>query len=126
MTNILRDVKEDAERGRIYLPQEDLRRFGVSEQDLISGNLNESFRALMTFETERAKTFYRQAHELFRLVHKPGRATLSIMLKIYRGILDSIIKNNYDVYSRRARVSSPKKLGIVAGAWLGSKLSPGQ
>ena len=126
MTNILRDVKEDAERGRIYLPQEDLRRFEVSEQDLIAGTLNENFRALMTFETERAKMFYRQAHELFPLVHRPGRATLSIMLKIYRGILDSIIKNNYDVYSRRARVSSPKKLGIVAGAWIGSKLSSGE
>ncbi len=125
MTNILRDVKEDAERGRIYLPQEDLRRFGVSEADLIGGVMNENFRALMTFETERAKTFYRQARELFPLVHRPGRATLSIMLKIYRGILDSIIKNNYDVYSRRARVSSPKKLGIVAGAWIGSKLSSG-
>ena len=78
MTNILRDVKEDAERGRIYLPQEDLRRFGVSEQDLIGGNLNENFRALMTFETERAKTYYRQAHELFP--PSTNRAALRFLL----------------------------------------------
>ena len=122
MTNILRDVKEDAERGRIYLPQEDLRRFGVSEPDLIDGILNENFRALMTFETERAETFYQEAQKLFPLVHKPGRATLEIMLKIYHGILDAIIQNGYDVYTRRARVSSPKKFGIVASAWFGSKM----
>jgi phytoene synthase len=125
LTNIMRDVKEDAERDRIYLPQEDLLRFGVSEEDLKQGLLTENFRALMKFEAERAKEFYKQAHALFPLVHTPGRPTLSIMLKIYRGILDSIERNDYDVHSRRARVSTPKKLGIVAGAWLRSKLSTG-
>ena len=125
LTNILRDVKEDAERDRIYLPQEDLRRFGVSEEDLKQGLLTENFRALMRFEADRAKEFYKQAHSLFPLVHTPGRPTLSIMLKIYRGILDSIERNDYDVHGRRARVSTPKKLGIVAGAWLRSKLPTG-
>ena len=123
LTNILRDVKEDAERGRIYLPQEDLRRFNVTEDDLLNGVINDNFRALMQFESERAKDFYKQAHALFPLIHQPGRPTLSIMLKIYRGILDSIERSNYDVYSRRARVSTPKKLGIVAGAWIGSRLN---
>jgi|SRR5579871_6324211 len=123
LTNILRDVKEDAERDRIYLPQEDLRRFGVTEDDLKQGVMNENFRCLMRFEAERAKDYYKQAHALFPLVHTPGRPTLSIMLKIYRGILDSIERNNYDVHTRRARVSTPKKLGIVAGAWLGSRFN---
>ncbi|HLK57917.1 MAG TPA: phytoene/squalene synthase family protein [Chthonomonadaceae bacterium] len=122
LTNILRDVKEDAERDRIYLPQEDLRRFGVTEDDLKRGVINENFRALMRFEAERAKEFYRQAQALFPLIHAAGRPTLSIMVKIYRGILDSIERNGYDVHSRRARVSTPRKLGIVAGAWLGSKM----
>ena len=121
LTNILRDVKEDAERDRIYLPQEDLRRFGVTEDDLKRGVVNANFRALMEFEAERAKRYYQQAQALFPLVHAPGRPTLSIMLKIYRGILDSIERNGYDVHSRRARVSTPKKLGIVASAWLGSR-----
>jgi phytoene synthase len=122
LTNILRDVKEDAGRDRIYLPQEDLRRFGVSEEDMKRGVVNDSFRALMKFEAERAKVFYRKAHALFPLVHAPGRPTLAIMVAIYRGILDSIERNGYDVHTRRARVSTPKKLGIVAGAWLQSRL----
>ena len=125
LTNILRDVKEDAERDRIYLPLEDLRQFGVTEEELKRG-VGENFRSLMRFEAERAKEYYRQAHALFPLVHAPGRPTLSIMVKIYRGILDSIESNNYDVHSRRARVSTPKKLGIVAGAWLRSKISTGR
>ena len=123
LTNILRDVKEDADRDRIYLPQEDLERFGVTEQELKEGVVNDRFRALMTFEAERAKGFYAQAEALFPLVHKAGRPTLSIMLKIYRGILDSIERNGYDVHSRRARVSTAKKLRIVAGAWLDSRLN---
>src|SRR5438477_12816521 len=67
LTNILRDVKEDAERDRIYLPQEDLRRFGVTEDDLKRGVVNANFRALMQFEAERAKDYYQQAHALFPL-----------------------------------------------------------
>jgi phytoene synthase len=123
LTNILRDVKEDAERDRIYLPQEDLRRFGVTEANLKQGVVDDSFRALMRFEVERAKEFYRQAQNLFPLVYAPGRPTLSIMIRIYRGILDSIERNQYDVYTHRARVSTPKKLAIVASAWLSSHLS---
>ena len=122
LTNILRDVKEDADRDRIYLPQEDLQRFGVTEHDVKQGVMNEGFRALMQFEAERAKEFYRQAQALFPLVHKAGRPTLSIMINIYRGILDSIERNGYDVHTRRARVSTAKKLGIVASAWLNSRL----
>ncbi len=121
LTNILRDVKEDAERDRIYLPQEDMRRFGVTEEDLRAGVVNANFRNLMQFEAERAKGFYAKAEALFPLIHAPGRPTLSIMIGIYRGILDSIERNRYDVHTRRARVSTPKKLGIVASAWLSSR-----
>lgn len=123
LTNILRDVKEDVERDRIYLPQEDLRRFGVTEDDLKRGVINDSFRALMQFEAERARQFYAEAQRLFPLVHAPGRPTLSIMIKIYRGILDCIEHNRYDVYAHRARVSTPRKLGIVASAWFSSRLN---
>lgn len=122
LTNILRDVKEDAERNRIYLPQEDLRRFGVTEEELTRGVVNEKFRDLMRFEVERAKGFYAQAEKLFPLVHAPGRPTLRIMMQIYRGILDDIERKDYDVHSHRARVSTPKKLGIVASAWFSSRL----
>ncbi|HLJ56007.1 MAG TPA: phytoene/squalene synthase family protein [Chthonomonadaceae bacterium] len=122
LTNILRDVREDAERDRIYLPQEDLRRFGVTEADLRFGALTDSFRALMRFEVDRAKDYYRRAANLSPLVHAAGRPTLSIMMSIYRGILDNIERNRYDVHSRRARISTPRKLGIVAGAWIRSRI----
>ena len=122
LTNILRDVREDADRDRIYLPREDLARFQVTEEDLKTGKLSDGFRELMRFEVERAKGFYRRAEQLLPLVHPGGRPTLTIMMNIYRGILDSIERNNYDVHSRRARVSTPRKLGIVAGAWLRSRL----
>jgi phytoene synthase len=122
LTNILRDVREDAERGRFYLPQEDLRRFAVTEDDLRSGRMTDNFRQLMRFEVERAKDYYERASKLTPFVHPAGRPTLTIMMKIYRGILDNIERINYDVHSRRARVSTPRKLGIVAGAWLQSRM----
>lgn len=122
LTNILRDVKEDAERNRIYLPQEDLRRFGVSEQDLLSAKMTPQFRDLMKFEAKRARDYYAVAENLFPLVSPVGRPTLSIMVRIYAGILDCIENYNYDVFSARARVTTPKKLAIVAQAWLSSKL----
>ncbi len=122
LTNILRDVKEDAERNRIYLPQEDLRRFGVSEQDLLSAKMTPQFRDLMKFEAKRARDYYAVAENLFPLVSPVGRPTLSIMVRIYAGILDCIENYNYDVFSARARVTTPRKLAIVAQAWLSSKL----
>jgi phytoene synthase len=121
LTNILRDVKEDAERGRIYLPLEDLRRFEVSEEDLLAGRVSGNFHRLMEFEAERTRGYYAQAEQLMPLLHASGRPTYTIMLKIYRGILDEIEKSGYDVHSRRARVSTPKKLLIVLTAWLKSR-----
>ncbi len=122
LTNILRDIKEDAERDRIYLPQEDLRRFGVSEEDLKQGVKSERLTKLMRFEAERAEQYYDQAQKLFPLVSAAGRPTLLIMMQIYRGILDDIIRNDFDVHSQRARVSTPRKLKIVAEAWIRSRI----
>lgn len=125
LTNILRDVKEDAERDRIYLPLADLKQFGVSEAELKQGVRNERVHNLMKFECERAQGYYRVAERLVPLIQPAGKPTFRIMMRIYRGILDSIERNGYDVHSRRARVSTPKKLGIVAQAWLGSRLRKG-
>jgi phytoene synthase len=122
LTNILRDVREDADRDRIYLPQEDIRRFGVTEVELKRGGMSPGFKQMMQFEVERAKEYYARAERLTPLVHAAGRPTLRIMMNIYRGILENIERNNYDVHSRRARVSTPRKLGIVADAWLKSLL----
>jgi phytoene synthase len=118
LTNILRDVREDIERDRVYLPQEDLRRFGVTEEMLTAGIRNSNFTALMTFETDRAEELYRQAWKLVPLISAGGRPTLRIMIRIYYGILVAIKKNQFDVFRKRARVGTPVKLGIVAGEWI--------
>jgi phytoene synthase len=124
LTNILRDVNEDAQRDRIYLPHEDLKRFSVTEEQILNGEITAQFKSLMQFECERARLYYREAEKLIPLIDPAGRPTYQIMIRIYRGILDSIERNRFDVHSKRARVSTPKKLGIVAQAWLGSRFMP--
>jgi phytoene synthase len=126
LTNILRDLKEDAERGRIYLPLEDLRRFGIEEADLIRGVFDNRFHALMKFETERAREYYRKAAPLLREIDPDSRPTFVIMFRIYRGLLERIEEQNYNVFASRARLSTAKKVGIVARVWLGSKLPGGR
>lgn len=123
LTNILRDVKEDAERDRIYLPLEDLKRFGLTEEDLKNGVVNNNFRTMMRFQAERAKTYYQQAKLLMPLLDPAGRPTYAIMLKIYRGLLSRIERSRYDVHTRRIRISAARKISILAGAWLRSRVS---
>ncbi|WP_197408835.1 phytoene/squalene synthase family protein [Chthonomonas calidirosea] len=118
LTNILRDIGEDYDRGRIYLPQEDMRRFCVSEADIGSRSLSKAFQALMRFEVERARSYYAEAKKLLPLLSKEAQPTFAIMYRIYRGILDAIERNNYDVFSRRARVSTWRKVRYVLEAWV--------
>jgi phytoene synthase len=118
LTNILRDVKEDAARGRIYLPREDLARFGYSEEELLRGVTDERFFQLMRFEIARARSYYDQALPLIPLIHADCRPTFVIMYRIYRGLLDRIEQAGCDVFARRARLSGAEKAAIVARAWL--------
>jgi phytoene synthase len=113
MTNILRDVREDAERGRIYLPAEDLARFGVREQDIRAGVRTPEFIGLMDFETSRARGYYQESQPLVNLVDRRSRASLAALIAIYSRLLDRIERSNYDVFSRRISVPVWEKLGIV-------------
>ncbi len=122
LTNILRDVSEDAARDRIYLPREDMERFGVTESDLKSATMSKSLKSLILFEAERAESYYSQAHQLLPLLEPAGRPTYKIMLQIYHGILETIFRQRGDVYRVRARLSTPRKLVIVASAWISSRL----
>jgi phytoene synthase len=110
LTNILRDLGEDAARGRVYLPREDLERFGYTENKLRRGERDESFRALMCFEVERARTCYAAAWPLVPLLSPPGRAVFLMMAKTYRSLLDAIEARDYDVFRSRVSVGSWKKL----------------
>jgi len=116
LTNILRDIREDAELGRIYLPAEDLRRFGVAAEDLHAGNRNESFLRLMRFEAARARSYYGESMPLLDLVAPRSRPSLWALITIYSRLLERIESANYDVFSRRVRLSSLEKSWILVQA----------
>ena len=112
LTNILRDLREDLGRGRLYLPAEDFGRFGVSLGDFQPPRL-ERLRPLLEFEADRAEAYYRQAAPLLELVHLRSRASLWILATIYHGILKRIRASHYDVFSRRARLSTFGKAVVM-------------
>lgn len=118
LTNIVRDVGEDARRGRIYLPQDELARFDVTEADILNGRHSDNFRALMEFQGERARQYYRRAlGELPRTDRKRQRAGL-IMAAIYRTTLEEIAKDGYRVLDRRLGLPPLRKLWIAGRTWL--------
>ena len=117
MTNILRDLKEDAARGRIYLPQEDLRRFGYTSDDLLSGVCDERFRRLMGFEIQRTEQLYSEGQELERWLPPQRLRVFGSMLAMYRTLLAEIKRLDGDVLNYRARLGGWQKMRIAA-RWL--------
>jgi phytoene synthase len=113
LTNILRDIKSDAKRGRIYLPLEDLRKFGYSENDLLNCTYNEQFVELMKFECERAHEYFRRAKVCLAEEDKPLFTAARTMGNIYYLVLLRIERAHYDIFSRRIRLSSPLKIFIA-------------
>ncbi|MCT0211937.1 MULTISPECIES: phytoene synthase [unclassified Synechococcus] len=110
LTNILRDVGEDRSRGRIYLPQEDLRRFNYSEADLMAGTVNDNWRQLMAFQLQRARHWFGRSEAGVRWLAADARWPVWASLRLYRGILDAIERQDYDVFNRRAFVPRGSKL----------------
>lgn len=117
LTNIIRDVGEDARRNRIYLPQDELQRFGVSEADILHARHSAEFRALMQFQAQRARTIYREALALLanedRSAQKPGL----VMAKIYQTLLDEIERNDFDVLSARTSLTPLRKFWLAWKTW---------
>jgi phytoene synthase len=113
LTNILRDIKSDAKRGRIYLPLEDLRKFGYSENDLLNCTYNEQFVELMKFECKRAHEYFRRAKVCLAEEDKPLFTAARTMGNIYYLVLLRIERAHYDIFSRRIRLSSPLKIFIA-------------
>ncbi len=110
LTNILRDVGEDARRGRIYLPLEDLKRFNYTEEDLFNSVVDERWRELMRFQIRRAHSFFAAAESGISALSLDARFPVWTALMLYRGILNVIERNGYDVFRKRAYVSGPQKL----------------
>ncbi len=113
LTNVLRDVREDAENGRVYLPEEDLERFHVTAEELRGASASAPLKELLKFEAGRAREYYRQSAPLVAMVRKESRASLRALIGIYSRLLDRIQASDYDVLARRIRVPTWEKIWIL-------------
>jgi 15-cis-phytoene synthase len=122
LTNILRDVKADKDRGYIYLPQEDLERFKYTEEDLMNEVYDERFRALMEFQAQRARNYYHRARTMLVPGERITMAAAEIMDAIYFRLLEKIELHDYQVFDKRIKVNALHKIIMAVRIWLGSKL----
>ena len=118
LTNILRDVREDAAMGRVYLPQEDLRRFGVSERDLLQGEPGEGWENLVSFETKRARELFESGYRVLKYIPRRAAACVQTMAGIYERILEKIERDPPLPLRTRAALSNGEKLRVVVASWL--------
>lgn len=118
LTNIIRDVGEDARRGRIYLPVEDLERFQVPAADLLQARYSENFKALMAFQAQRAQEYFDRALAELPAVDRRAQKTGLIMATIYRTLLDEITRDGFLVLDRRTSLTPLRKLWLATKTWL--------
>ena len=118
LTNIIRDMGEDARRGRIYIPQDELAQFGVHTRDILDGRESEEFHALMQFQIERAQRFYQQAFEQLPAADRKAQRTGLIMAAIYRATLDEIAASGCHVLKERISLTPLRKLWLAWKTWI--------
>lgn len=118
LTNIIRDVGEDARKNRIYVPMEDLRTYGVSADDILSARYSEAFVELMRFEAARAKEFYARALAALPAADRRSQRTGLIMAEIYRTLLAEIERDGYHVLDRRTSLTPIRKLWLACRTWI--------
>jgi len=123
LTNILRDIGEDIDRGRIYLPMEDLRRFSYSEEEFKQKTMNRNFVELMKFQIERARGYYRSSEKGIPMLERESRFAVMVSSENYSNILKAIEENNYDVFSRRAYRSFYQKISTIPAIWYKTRVS---
>ncbi|HEU0028915.1 MAG TPA: squalene/phytoene synthase family protein [Ktedonobacterales bacterium] len=122
LTNILRDIGEDTRRGRVYLPTDELGAFGYTRAELERGERTPNFYALMRFQIARAEEYYQRGLRGVALLDADARLAIALCGVLYRAILRRIQRNGYDVFTRRAHVSTAGKLAILPGVWLRARL----
>jgi 15-cis-phytoene synthase len=118
LTNIIRDVKEDAAMGRVYLPLEDLQKFELSPGDLQGVPDRSRMRSLLSMEADRARDFYKSGHELIPLVSEDSQPALWVLVTIYQRLLEKIAQKQYDVFDERVRLSKFEKLSVLGKGFL--------
>ncbi|MDY0322694.1 MAG: phytoene/squalene synthase family protein [Candidatus Carbobacillus sp.] len=117
LTNILRDIREDWERGRLYVPLDELHAYGLDEHDIARGEVTDRFRAFMRMQISRVRELYRLAFPGICLLHRRGRFAVALAARLYASILTDIEANDYDVFHRRAHVKNWKKLLLLPGIY---------
>lgn len=121
LTNILRDVGEDLERGRIYLPQDELAQFGLTEQDLFACKVTDKYKEFMKFQIQRARDYYARASTGIPMLAPDGRLAVQASLDLYGRILSVIERNDYDNFNKRAYTTKLEKLTILPQSYLTMK-----
>ena len=119
-TNIIRDVREDLEQGRIYLPLDEMKRFGYSEEELKAGVVNESFRSFMAFQTDRARGYFRSGLQLIPYLSLRSRASPAVLAALYQRILSRIEASGFNVFDSRVSLSGREKYLLTVWTWLKS------
>jgi len=122
LTNILRDVGEDRHRGRIYIPQADIEKFNYSEEELLKGEINDQWKALMNFQLTRARDWFKKSEDGIKWLSSDARWPVWTSLRLYRGILDSIERLDYDVFNNRAFVKNSVKAFEIPISFLISRI----
>jgi phytoene synthase len=117
LTNILRDIKKDAEKGRIYLPKEDLEKFNYHESDVFNNTYNENFQRMMEYQVERAREYFNSATACLNREDKKAMFAARAMQHIYYRMLNKIVDVDYNVYQYKIKISTVKKVGISLGVW---------
>ena len=123
LTNILRDISEDVLNGKIYIPLDELERFGVSEKEIIDENFSDNFYRLMSFQIDRARNYYDAANPGINLLEKDSRFSISSASKIYSGILNKIEQNGLSPFFGRVFVPAKKKLGILFSEYFKTRIT---
>lgn len=118
LTNICRDVREDWELGRVYLPQDEMRRYGVTEEDLEAGAVTDSFAELLQYQIGRAREYFASGRLLLPYLPRRSRACPAALGSIYGGVLNRIERSEYNVFGERIGLSNGAKLALMAKAWL--------
>ncbi len=118
LTNILRDVGEDFRNGRIYLPKDELKIFGINEKQLARGEINDAWRNFMRYQIARARALYAEAEKGLPYLERDGQLAVGASANFYQGILEAIESNDYDVFSKRASLTTWGKLRRIPALWL--------
>jgi len=120
LTNIIRDICEDWQRGRLYLPKNEMEQFNITEQDIQSGIVTEKWRKFMRFQIERNHGLYAESLPGIALLHREGRFAIGASAELYQKILEEIERNDYDVFTKHAFVKNSKKIQQLPQVWFNS------